>query len=179
MVGWKTPALAHADAYALDALGMILGHGRTSRLYQALVEGTLATEVEASNETLRDPFLLLAQATAAPGVPLERLERALLAEADRLRHEPPQPSELARARKQLQAMFVYAKDSIRSLAQQVGYYETVATWRYLETYLEEVAKLTPERIRRAAETYLVEDRRTVGWYEPVSPGSARNHGDRG
>jgi zinc protease len=177
MIGWKSPALAHPDTYALDALGMILGHGRTSRLYQALMEGKLATDAEAANENLRDPFLLIAEATAAPGVTLSRLEGALLAEAARLRREPPSPAELGRARKQLQAMFIYAKDSIRSLAQQMGYYETVATWRYLETYLGEVMKLTPEHIRHAAETYLVEDHQTDGWHEPIPPAPAAPAGD--
>jgi zinc protease len=167
IASWKCPPLANPDTYALDAAGMILGHGRTSRLYQALVEGTLATEADAANETLRDPFLLIAQATAAPGVPLGRLEAALLAEVERLRREPPAPEELERARKQLQAMFVYAKDSIRSLAQQLGYYETVVGWRYLETYLDEVMKVTPEQIRRVAGTYLTERRRTIGWYDPI------------
>ena len=195
MVGWKNPALTHRDTYALDALGMILGHGRTSRLYQALVEGKLATDADAANETLRDPFLLIAQATVAPAVPIARLEEALLGEASRLRREPPEPAELGRAQKQLETMFVYARDSIRSLAQQMGYYETVATWRYLETYLDEVRKLTPEDVRRVAERYLIEDRRIVGWYEPIPPGDAerapgdapaetvaaseRDHGDRG
>lgn len=178
MTSWKTPALTHPDTYALDALGMILGHGRTSRLYQKLVEGKLATDVDAANETLRDPFLLIAQATAAPGVPLSGLEAALLAELERLRCEPPGAAELARARKQLQAMLVYSRDSIRSLAQQMGYYETVVSWRYLETYLDEVMKLTPEQIRRAAETYLIEDHRIVGWYEPVPPATVVEEGER-
>jgi len=59
MVSWRNPELVHRDNYALDVLSMILGHGRTSRLYRALVEGTVATEVDASNETARDPFLLV------------------------------------------------------------------------------------------------------------------------
>ena len=172
MVSWKTPSLTDSDTYALDALGMILGHGKTSRLHQALVEGQLATEADAANETLRDPFLLIAQATAAPGVSLERLEAALLREAGRLRTEPPAAGELARARKQLQAMFVYSRDSIRSLAQQLGYYEAVGSWRYLATYLDEVMKLTPEDVGRAAAKYLVEDRRIVGWYQPAPPDGA-------
>jgi zinc protease len=171
MISWKTPVLTHPDSYALDALGLILGHGRTSRLYQALVEGKLATEADASNETLRDPFLLVAQATAAPGVPLPALEESLLRAADDLRRTPPSADELQRARKQLQAMFVYAKDSIRSLALQLGYFETVAGWRYLETYLDHVDRLTPEDIRRVAETHLHEDRRVVGWYEPSPVGA--------
>ena len=187
MAGWKAPALSNPDAYALDALGMILGHGRTSRLHQALVEGQLATEVDAANEGLRDPFLLIALATAAPGVALERLEGALFREVERLRAEPPAPSELARAKKQLQATFVYSRDSVRSLAQQLGYYETVDSWRYLTTYLDRVMALGPGDIRRAASEYLVEDTRTVGWYDPVpaaepdaaaAAGEAPDAGDR-
>jgi len=169
MVSWKTPSIGDSDTYPLDALGMILGHGKTSRLHQALVEGHLATDADAANETLRDPFLLIALATAAPGVSLDRLEAALLAEAERLRAEPPAEAELARARKQLQATFVYARDSIRSLAHQLGYYEAVGSWRYLTTYLDEVTKVTPEDVRRAAERYLVEDRRVVGRFEPLGP----------
>ena len=170
MAAWKTPALSNPDTYALDALGMILGHGRTSRLHQALVEGQLATEVDASNEGLRDPFLLIAQATAAPGVSLDRLEAALFREVERLREEVPASSELARAKKQLQATFVYSRDSVRSLAQQLGYYETVDSWRYLTSYLDEVMKVTPADIRRVALRYLAEDFRTVGCYDPVPAG---------
>ena len=170
MAAWKSPALSNPDTYALDALGMILGYGRTSRLHQALVEGQLATEIEASNEGLRDPFLLIAQATAAPGVSLDRLEAALFREVERLRAEAPAASELARAKKQLQATFVYSRDSVRSLAQQLGYYETVGSWRYLTGYLDEVMRLTPADIRRVADRYLAEDFRTVGWYDPVSAG---------
>ncbi len=178
MAGWKAPALSNPDTYALDALGIILGHGRTSRLHQALVEGQLATEVDASNEGLRDPFLLIAQATAAPGVPLDRVEAALFHEVDRLREKPPEASELARAKKQLQATFVYSRDSVRSLAQQLGYYETVDSWKYLTTYLPRVMELVPGDIGRVASRYLAEDTRTVGWYDPV-PAADADSEDRG
>jgi zinc protease len=167
MIAYPIPELVHPDNYALDVTGMILGHGKVSRLYQALVEGKLATEAEAQNETARDPSLFLAQATAAPGVALDALETALLREVDRLKGEPPTPVELARARKQLQASFIYAKDSIRSLAQQLGYYETVGSYRYLESYLDRIAGVTREDVSRVARAYLSEDARTVGHYEPV------------
>ncbi|HKW51619.1 MAG TPA: pitrilysin family protein, partial [Candidatus Eisenbacteria bacterium] len=74
MVAWRNPAITDPDTYPLDVLGMILGHGKTSRLYRGLVEGKLATEVDASNETARDPFLLITQATVAPDATLERVE---------------------------------------------------------------------------------------------------------
>ena len=135
MVSWRNPELVHRDNYALDVLSMILGHGRTSRLYRALVEGTVATEVDASNETARDPFLLVARATVAPTSTLEEVEQALHREVERLQLEPVTSVEMDRAKRQVGASFVYAKDSIRSLAQQLGYFETVASYRYLDTYL--------------------------------------------
>jgi zinc protease len=167
MAAYPNPALTHEDNYALDVLGMILGHGKTSRLYQGLVEGTLATDAEAQNETARDPFLFIVQATAAPGVELQALEEALFAQVERLQNEPPAPAEMARAGKQLQASFIYARDSIRSLAQQLGYYETVGSYRYLDTYLERIAGVTREDVRRVALAYLGESTRTVGQYEPT------------
>ena len=167
MIGWRIPELTHPDNYALDVLGMILGNGKTSRLYQSLVEGKLATDAEAQNETARDPFLFIAQATAAPGIQLERLEDSLLGQTERLKSENPSPLEMARARKQLQASFVYSRDSIRSLAQQLGYYETVGSYKYLDTYLDRIAGVRPEDVSRVAQEYLSENRRTVGHYEPL------------
>jgi len=167
MVAYPIPALVHPDNYALEALGIILGQGKTSRLYQALVEGKLATDTEAANETARDPFLFIAQATAAPGITLDLLEESLLGQADRLKSEPPSRADLGRAQKQIQASFTYSKDSIRSLAQQLGYYETVGTYRYLDTYLDRIAGVTPEDVSRVAGTYFGEDSRTVGHYEPL------------
>jgi zinc protease len=172
MAAWRNPALTDPDTYPLDVLGMILGHGKTSRLYRALVEGKLATEVDATNETARDPFLLIAQATVAPGATLEGVEAGLDREVDRLKKELVAPEELARAKRQVQASFVYAKDSIRSLAQQLGYFETVASYKYLDTYLGKIEAVTPEAIQRVARKYLIDDARTVGWYDPLPADSA-------
>jgi zinc protease len=171
MVSWRNPELVHRDNYALDVLSMILGHGRTSRLYRALVEGTVATEVDASNETARDPFLLIARATVAPTSTLEEVEHALHREVEKLQLEPVTSVEMDRAKRQVEASFVYAKDSIRSLAQQLGYFETVASYQYLDTYLDHVRSVEPDDVQRVAREYLTEQRRTVGAYDPL-PGAS-------
>ena len=84
MIAWKAPAAAHPDTYALDVLAGVLGEGRTSRLYQALVEKGVASRVDAGSPSLRDPFLFYVSATARPGVTAERLEAALLEEVERV-----------------------------------------------------------------------------------------------
>jgi zinc protease len=172
LVAYRNPEMTHADTYALDVLGIILGHGQTSRLYQALVEKKLATGIDASNETGRDPMLFMTQATAAPGKSLDQVESALTAEIDRLKREPVTAKELDRAKKQVEAGFVYSKDSIRSLAQQLGYYNTVATWRYLGTYLDRVRAVSAADLQRVAAAYLTENSRTVGWYDPTEEAQA-------
>jgi zinc protease len=172
LVAWKNPELAHPDSHALDVLGLILGHGRTSRLHQGLVEKGIATEAEAANETSADPFLFVTLAVATPDRPLEDVERAILEEVERLRREPVSEVELRRAKKQVAAGFLYAKDSIQNLSQQLGYYETVASWRYVEEYPDRVKAVTAEDVRRVAEEYLVEETRTVGWYDPPAEEAA-------
>ncbi|HEX7077886.1 MAG TPA: pitrilysin family protein [Candidatus Eisenbacteria bacterium] len=167
MVAYRNPALADSDNYALDVLGIVLGHGKTSRLYRALVEKKLAAEVDAGNETGRDPFLFIAQATVASEATLDSVEHALEAEVERLKNEPVTAEELARAKKQVEASFVYSKDSIRSLAQQLGYYNTVASWKYIDTYLDRIAEVTTADVQRVAAKYLVADSRTVGWFDPL------------
>lgn len=172
LAAYRNAPISDPDTYALDVLGMILGHGQTSRLYQALVEKKLATDVDASNDTGRDPLLFFVQATLAPGTGLDEGERALLSEVERLKREPVTVKELERAKKQVEASFVYSKDSIRSLAQQLGYYNTVASWRYLETYVQRVRAVSAGDLQRVARAYLGEDSRTVGWYDPTTPAQA-------
>jgi zinc protease len=179
IAAYRNPALTNPDNYALDVLSIILGSGQTSRLYQAMVEKKIATDVDASNDTGKDPLLFMAQATVAPGSTLEKTEAALFAEIDRLKREPVTPDELARAKKQVEASFVYSKDSIRSLAQQLGYYNTVASWRYLDGYLDHVRAVTAADLQRVATTYLGEESRTVGWWDPSGEAQAGGAAEAG
>ena len=94
LIAWKVPDGLHPDSYALDVLAGVLGEGRTSRLYQALVEKGVASRVDAGSPSLRDPSLFYVSATARPGVTVERLEAALLEEVERVTASPVTAEEL-------------------------------------------------------------------------------------
>ena len=70
-LGFSTTRLAHPDLYVLDVLAGILGHGRSSRLYEQLVrKRQVAQVVEAANYTPLDPgAFTIALAIAADGWP--------------------------------------------------------------------------------------------------------------
>jgi zinc protease len=172
LIAYRAPAVTDPDFYALDVLTTILGDGRTSRLYQGLVEKQIASGVNAHVLATRDPFLVSVSATARPGVPAERLEAALLDEVERVKAAPVSDAELARAKSRTEAEFVLRNDSVSAQARGLGYWAMVADWRYLATYLDRIRALTPADLQQAAQKYLVADARTVGHFVPTDGAAA-------
>jgi len=170
MVAWKAPGGADADTYALDVLGGVLGEGRTSRLYQALVEKGLASRVDAGGPTLRNPFLFYVTATARPGVTAERLEAGLLEEVERVVGTPITDAELARAQRRAEADFVFQSNSVTAQARQLGYWAMIGDWRYLGTYLDHIRALTPADVQAVARRTFTADTRTIGHFLPSDGG---------
>src|SRR5205807_7785574 len=116
--------------------------GRSGRLYQKLVETQIAVSADASDPTLKDPALFEATAVARPGGKLEDVEKALVAEVERLKTEPVTDDELRKAVNQIEADFTYSRESVSAEGSQIGYYDAIKDWRYLTTYLHHVRKVT-------------------------------------
>jgi zinc protease len=176
MLGFHVPSVDSPDMYALDVIGMILSSGRSGRLYQKLVENQLAVGVNAGAPTLRDPSLFLVSATARPGGKNEEVEKALTDELERLKTEPVTAEELQRAVSQLEADYIYSRESVTTLADRIGYWEATKDWRYYVTYLDEVRKVTPAIIQRVATQYFTADNRTAGWFVPTAGGGRPSMG---
>lgn len=165
-LAFKSPEGKSPDFYALDALATVLATGRTSRLYQNLVEKQIAASISAGAPTMIDPFLFTFEAMAAPGVTPERLEEALTAEIEKVKSEGVTQEELDRAKTLIETGHILGSDSVTSLAQQIGYWEIVDSWRYLSTYVPRIRALTPADLQRAAQKYFVRDSRTTGVFIP-------------
>ena len=171
LVAYRAPAASSPDTYALDVLAMVLGEGRTSRLYQNLVERELASRVSASAPSLREPFLFYLSATARPGTTAEKLEAAILAEVERITEAPITDEELARAKSRVEADFVFQTTSVSAQARQIGSWAMIDDWRFLQTYLPRIRALTPAEVQAVARKYLVADARTVGHFVPDAGGA--------
>ena len=72
--------------------------------------------------------------------------------------------------RQTQAQFAYSIESVTSQALTLGFLEMVDDHRRMTRVLDELAQVTPDDVRRVAQTYLVEDRRITGWFLPTDPG---------
>ncbi len=161
MMGYPGPAPGHPDQYALEVLAGVLSSGRTSRFHENMVETGLALAASAVqyNRALDNLFVV----SAVPQEPhtAAQVEAALDREIQRLCEQPPEPWELEKVRRNLEADFV------RSMADPMGLAGALAraeafrgSWRRFDER-PRFAAVTGADVQRVARQYLTRERRTV------------------
>ena len=147
---------------------------RSARLYRALVNTGLAASVSGGLVPTAEPFLYTVSLTATAGTPLKRLEEAVVGELETMRTRGISTAELGKAVHQLRARLVFENDSITNIAHQLGYFETVATWRWLASLQNRIESVTVEQVQAVAFERLKAINRTIGWFEPLPVGSGND-----
>ncbi len=174
-IAYHIPGAKHADFFPLTVLNAILAGGSgflvggrltnyTSRLYRALVDRELASDIGAGMIPSIDPNLYRFSATVREGRALEAVEAALLAELERLQAAPVAEAELVKARTQARALFAYSSESITNQAFWLGYSEIFADYGWFMRYLNNLERVTAADVQRVAQKYLTAENRTVGYY---------------
>jgi zinc protease len=167
---YPLPNVNHPDVPALDLMDAVLTGGRSSRLYQDLVETGLVSSVGASASQMIDLGWYSISAVAAAGQPLSRVETLLQKSLSEIRQKPVSAEELQRAKSQFRASLILGSQDISSQATQLGYNQTVAgDYRFIDRYLAAMEKVTPADILRVAQTYLKPELQTIGFFEPTLP----------
>ena len=166
---YHAPNLHHADSPALEMLAGVLSTGKSSRFYRDLVHrDRLALEADASyDRTSIDDKTFTIGGQPQPGVPIEKLEAALVAQIEAIRKTPPSKEELDRVRAQMESGFVFAQDSMFYRGMLLGTYEMAGGWRQIDDYLPSLAKVTPEDVQRVAREYMKPENRTTGVLVPL------------
>jgi len=177
-LGYHAPNYKDPDAYTLKVLAVILSSGKSSRLYQSLVyDKKIALDTGGEYEAMTaDPDLFYFYGMTQPGQTLEALEKGLYEVIERLKTQPVSDRELQKAKNQIEADFIFGQDSNFYQAMQIGTAETIgAGAHYLESYVDNIRKVTPQDVMRVAQKYLQEDNRTVGILVPLKQqGSSKN-----
>jgi zinc protease len=166
---FKGPAFRDADAAALKVLAKVLFAGRASRFNRILVRDLgLVSTVGGGFWGLRDPSPFTVTCTLREQVAFADVETAVDRELDRVRTQRVSDDELERAKAQILLGTLASLETTRDRSHTIGAFEVAGPegWRQLETYLQELALVTPEDVRRVAETHLVPRRSTVVWQHP-------------
>jgi zinc protease len=167
--GYNVPTLKHPDSYALEVLQGVLSSGKSSRLYKSLVyEKQIALYAGGDYDNVSaDPNLFYLYAGVMPGKTTEEVEKALYTEIDRFKTEMVTDEELQKAKNQIEAGFIMGQDSVFNQAMLLGQFESVASWKLLEKYVDNIRAVSKADVMRVAKEYFSEDNRTVGILVPL------------
>ena len=163
-MAWHVPNQKSDDSVALELLSTILAGGRASRLYRDLVyQRQLALEAGGDNSYFSiDPNVFWFWATPMPGQTPEKLETELSAHMERLKTEPVTDEELARAKNQIEAAFVYQEDSVHQRASLLARFELIGGYGMKDSFLSKIRALTAADLTRVARTWFPPERKSVG-----------------
>ena len=163
MLAYHIPETSHQDTYALDLLAAILGEGKSSRLYQALVNNQVALGVETYMPESFDPNLFYFYGVAAADINAAQLEQALLAEIAKVVTDGVTEAELEKVKNLRLMGFYRTLETINGKADTIGTYELfMGSYKKLFSAPEDYSKVTPEDIQRVARQYFTRANRTVG-----------------
>jgi predicted Zn-dependent peptidase len=163
-IRYHTVAEGHPDDFVLDILASLLS-GRTGRLYKSLVlQQGLANSAGAGEDGRKYEGLFELNAVAKPGKTPEEVEQALYKEIERMQKDLVDANELQKVKNQ------YAAGAFRSIQSNFGLMvqlllrDNTRGWSTINSDPAHHQAVTPEDIRRVANTYFKPENRTIAIY---------------
>src|SRR2546429_454710 len=159
---WHIPDLRHPDVPVLDALGTLLGNGRSSRLYQEVRERKgLVNSIDAWTYSPGDPGLFGISAVVDADK-FSAAREAILAEVEKLKSRAVSAGELSKTIKQFVSATLSTRKTMQGQAQDLGGNWMAANdLNFSERYLEAVKQVKFRDLQRVARQYLTTDNRTL------------------
>ena len=161
-LAWHIPEVTHPDVPSLDLLSVMLGDGRSSRLYRRVrEEAGLAYSVSAFSYTPGDPGLFGIDATVDP-TKREAVEQLVLQIINEVKQAGVTPEELMKAKKMSLSHHLNGLTTMRGQASDTG-----SNWlltrnlNFSRDYLDAVQKVTLDDIKRVAAKYLTTENLSV------------------
>lgn len=176
---YQRPNSASAEDVVYTVIASLLTGGRTSRLYQALVQQGIALSADMYDSFPGDrfPTMVLIYALTAPGHTVEDIEAVFNQELERLKTEPIPTEELDRVKNQVRVSVLQLLASNRGMASLLPDYEAkTGDWRNLFNDLKALEAVTAEDVQAVAQATFVPEKLTVGRLlsaeSPTNPTSA-------
>jgi len=153
---WRAPAETDADSYPLEMLFHILGEGRSSRLYQSLVEKKgVAMDVTPYCYLLEKTGMLALSVTGQSGSTLEELDVALNEEVARVCSEGVTEEEFQKARNAMESQFAQSGGTMSERARALAHYSMFfGNTALINTELENYLAVKREDLQRVAKKYM-------------------------
>ncbi|HLV66782.1 MAG TPA: pitrilysin family protein, partial [Polyangiaceae bacterium] len=182
--GYVTPPAYTPDDPVLDVTMAVLAGGKATRLYRALVvEGKLASDVDASLDSNQLASAALVSATVASGRKPEEVERAMDQVLEGLASRGPTEAELQRAKRRILVSVLGNLELLNGpggesgragLLQRFNHY--LGEPGYLPKWVAAIENVRAEDVQRVLREHLSPNRRVVVVTEPMTSAAAQGGG---
>src|SRR4030095_86729 len=167
-IGYKIPGSTHKDLYALELLTMILGDGKSSRLYNdAVYTKKLAKSVGSFAWDNERGGLFLVYATGFKNTDLDSLEAELTGLVENLKTGEVGSTELEKSKNAIENDFINNMQTVLGKADALASY-----WIYykntglINSSVDNYLAVSKEDLIEAANKYLNRNNRVVLYYQP-------------
>jgi len=161
-IAWHTPEVRHADVPVLDVLSVLLGSGRSSRLFQQVREKQgVVHHIDAWTYS---PGLsgLFGVSAVVDGDKFEPACHGILAEIEKVKSLSVTSNELHKAVKQFISATLSSRKTMEGQAQNLGgNWISASDLNFSERYLAAVKQVTTADVQRVARHYLSAENRTL------------------
>jgi len=153
-IAYSIPNYEDEDQVVLSAISHILSAGKSSRFEKRLVQEThLVNQIYGYNMEMKDPGVFVIMAMANPGVAIEKVEKEILAELEKIKSGDVTQAELDKVKINTKAEFIYSLESSSAVASLYGDYLAKGNLNPLLEYEEKLDKMTLKDIVRVANKY--------------------------
>jgi len=140
-----------ADFYASDIISDILASGKSSRLYQHLVQKQrLFSELNAYVTGNIDPGLFIVAGKLIKGVEMERAETEIMKELEKLKHDPVPERELNKVKNRIESTLVLEEINILSKSISLASHELLGDASNINSEVQKYRSVTGEQIASVA-----------------------------
>lgn len=157
---------SHPDFPALDVLQGILTSQPSGKLYKALVETKLASNLYAYSLTNKDPTFFYFGLSILKEKSLDETKKALLTMLDGVGTMDITKEDVERAKNEaLKGLELTLRNS-ESVGLQMSEYMGAGDWRLIYIYRDALEKITVADVKRVAKYYFKPSNRTIGVFIP-------------
>lgn len=163
----------HPDAYPLHIAAKVLSDGQSSRIYRKLVyESGLALTAFGQANLIEHPNLFYAVAIVNPGQTPAEVEKALIAELDKMKAEGVTPRELQRSKNQFARDYILGRETVQQKATHLAHAEVLhADITTADGEFDIFQNITRADVQRVAQTYFRPETRVVIHVMPKGTGA--------
>ncbi|HET8854792.1 MAG TPA: pitrilysin family protein [Salinimicrobium sp.] len=167
---YRTPGMKNKDSFVLNMISTILTDGKSSRLYQKMVDNEKeALQVLAFNRAMEDYGTYVIGALPLGETPLDTLAASMDEEIEKLQNELISEKEYQKLQNIYLNNFVQSNSTVQGIAASLATYHTLYdNTNLINEEIDIYQSITREDIRRVANEYLNENQRLKLYYLPAS-----------